>query len=300
MYEKLLSKLNIENKNTDEYNVPQYIRINTLRIEPSILLERLKEKKIELKKVNFLDYCYEVISSDFALASTEEYLMGFFYIQEAASQFPVQVLQKYLEQHDKLSTNCDFFSDKFALDMCAAPGSKTTQLSQLMQNSGNLIALDINPRRLIALKNNVERMGCNNVIIYNKNGLFANDLDYKYDYVLLDAPCSGNYTLGDYCPRSDDDISKKSAIQKRLIKSACGVLKKNGILLYSTCSLEEKENEDVINWAIENSKLKLLDINSLDLENLDKISNGIIKETKRFFPHINNTQGFFVALLQKI
>jgi len=291
MYEEILDKLNIENKNLKDYIIPQYIRINTLKISPETLIKRLEEKKIQLKKVEYLDYGYEVLSSNFALASTEEYLQGFFYIQEAASQFPVQVLKNYLENKSDLN-----FENKFLLDMCAAPGSKTTQISQIMNNKGNLIALDITPRRLIALKNNLERTDSKNVIIYNKNALFVNDLEYKFDSILLDAPCSGNYTLSDYKQRSDDDLSQKSAIQKKLLKSGEGVLKNKGVLIYSTCSLEEKENEEVINWAIKNTSLKLLDINDYIKT---KISDGLIKGTKRFFPHLNNTQGFFIALLKK-
>jgi NOL1/NOP2/sun family putative RNA methylase len=278
MYEKLLESLGIENKDMKNFHMPQYIRVNTLRIQEEELLKRLKKKNVKLKKVPYLKHGYELETSDFNLASTEEYLMGYFYIQDAASQVPPEVL-------DPKETDT-------VLDMCAAPGSKTTYLSQLMNNKGLIVALDIIPRRLEALKNNIERTGAKNVAIYNKDGLFASDLGYKFDKILLDAPCSGNYALTDYVQRTEDDLAKKSVVQKKLLKAANQVLKPGGTLVYSTCSIETKENEEVIQWALENLPL--------ELQNIDKnLHSGLIKETKRFFPHLDNTQGFFIAKLKK-
>jgi len=282
MYEKLLDKLGIENKNTQEYEIPQYIRVNTLKISDVDLIKRLAKKNIILKKVPYLNNGYEVTGKDFSLVSTEEYLMGFFYMQDAASQVPAELLNP---------------SDKeIILDMCAAPGSKTTHLAQLMKNKGNIIALDVKEDRLGVLRSNIERLGISNIIIYNKDGIFVKDVlpkNFLFDKILLDAPCSGNYALKDYQLRTEDDLAKKSLIQKRLLKAASAVLKKDGILVYSTCSIETKENEEVIEWAIENCGLKLLPI-ELD------ITAGLLKETKRFFPHLDRTSGFFVAKLEKV
>jgi NOL1/NOP2/sun family putative RNA methylase len=282
MYERLLEKLGIENKNMLEYELPQYIRVNTLKISEKDLLKRLAAKKVELKKVPFLKYGYEVVNKDFALSSTEEYLMGYFYIQDAASQVPPEVL--------------DPKAGELVLDMCAAPGSKTTYLSQLMGNKGCVIALDIREDRLESLKNNAERLGASNLMLYNKDGLYVTDVmpkGRKFDRVLLDAPCSGNYTLKDYKMRTEDDLANKSIVQKRLLKAASGVLKTGGILVYSTCSIEQREDEDVVEWAIHNCGMKILPVEK-------PVHDGLIKETKRFFPHLDRTQGFFVAKLEKI
>lgn len=282
MYERLLEDLGIENKNVFEYDVPQYIRVNTLKISEKELVSRLNSKNILLKKIPYLKYGYEVVNKDFSLVSTEEYLMGFFYIQDAASQIAPEILNP--EKND------------IVLDMCSAPGSKTTYISQLMENSGTIIALDIREDRLNALKNNVERLGVKNVIAYNKDGLYVNDIvskDILFDKILLDAPCSGNYALKDYVPRTEDDLAKKSIVQKRLLKSASNVLKKDGILVYSTCSLETRENEEVIKWGIENCDLEVIPIEK-------NIRDGLIKQTKRFFPHLDRTQGFFVAKMKKL
>lgn len=282
MYERLLEKLGIENKSMMEYEVPQYIRVNTLKISEKDLLRRLSLKKVELKKVPYLKHGYEVISKGFALSSTEEYLMGYFYIQDAASQVPPEVL--------------DPKPGELVLDMCAAPGSKTTYLSQLMSNKGNVIALDIREDRLEALKNNAERLGTTNITLFNKDGLYVVDVapeGKKFDKILLDAPCSGNYTLKDYVMRTEDDLAKKSIVQKRLLKAASNVLKTGGVLVYSTCSIETRENEEVIEWAVQNCGMKILPVDK-------PLHDGLIKETKRFFPHLDRTQGFFVAKLQKM
>ena len=282
MYEKLLERLGIENMNLLEYTIPQYIRVNTLKISEKDLLNRLTAKKVELKKVPYLRHGYEVINRDFALSSTEEYLMGYFYIQDAASQVPPEVL--------------DPAPGDFVLDMCAAPGSKTTYISQLMGNKGCVIGLDVREDRLTSLKNNAERLGVSNLILFNKDGLYVGDVisrNKKFDKILLDAPCSGNYALRDYQMRTEDDLAKKSVVQKRLLKAASAVLKKDGILVYSTCSIETRENEEVIEWAVQNCGLSVLPIPL-------PVHDGLIKETKRFFPHLDRTQGFFVAKMKKI
>lgn len=281
MYERLLEKLGIENKNMLEYELPQYIRVNTLKISEKDLLKRLAAKKVELKKVPYLKHGYEVVNKDFALSSTEEYLMGYFYIQDAASQVPPEVL--------------DPKSGELVLDMCAAPGSKTTYLSQLMNNKGCVIALDIREDRLESLKNNAERLGISNLLLYNKDGLYVTDVvpkGKKFDKILLDAPCSGNYTLKDYKMRTEDDLANKAIVQKRLLKAASNVLRPGGIIVYSTCSIEQREDEDVVEWATKNCGLKLVPI-------IMPIHDGLMKETKRFFPHLDRTQGFFIAKLQK-
>ncbi|MBN2881050.1 RsmB/NOP family class I SAM-dependent RNA methyltransferase [Candidatus Woesearchaeota archaeon] len=279
MYDEIFDALGIDNKNIQDYTLPQYIRVNTLKISEEKLIKRLENKKITLQKVPYLKYCYEIMESEFALSSTEEYLMGYFYIQDAASQFPVELL--------------DPKPNETILDMCAAPGSKTTYCAQLMKNKGHLVALDIQQNRLTALKNNIERLGITNTTIFNKDGMFVSDLNMTFDRILLDAPCSGNYTMCDYVPRTPEDLSKKSANQKRLIRAASAVLNKGGILVYSTCSLEQKEDEEVVSWALENLDLELIEITN-------QLHPGLIKGTARFFPHLDKTQGFFVSLFKKI
>jgi 16S rRNA C967 or C1407 C5-methylase (RsmB/RsmF family) len=166
-----------------------------------------------------------------------------------------------------------------------------------MKNKGRIVAIDSNAPRITALKNNLERCGVKNCVVYQKDASHVDDLDVKFDKILLDAPCSGNFVAdhGWFDKRSIEDIKRISKDQKSLLRAAVNVLKPDGVLVYSTCSLELEEDEEVIEWAIENLSLKLV---STDLKIGDS---GITPKTKlcrRFWPEKTATQGFFIAKIQ--
>jgi len=258
------------------------IRVNTLKIPEKELVALLKRKNVQLKKIPFLDSSYWA-NADFALSSTSEYLHGYIYMQEAASQIPAQVLSP--ESGDAV------------LDMCSAPGSKTTQLAALMKNKGTLVALDSNMARISVLKNNLERCGVRNCLVYHKDAVYADDLQFKFDKVLLDAPCSGNFTTDPdwFDKRSLEGLNVMAKIQKALMSSAVKVLKPDGTMVYSTCSLEPEENEAIMEWAIENLSLELVDTG------LSVGEKGVTLATalcRRFWPDTAGTQGFFIAKLR--
>ncbi len=259
------------------------LRVNTLKITEEELVKRLKAKGVRLQKVSWLKNAYFYLS-DFALASTPEYLQGYFYLQDAASQIPAMIL--------------DPKPGETVLDMAAAPGGKTTQLSMLMNNTGIIVALDVKTDRLTSLKNNIERMGCSNIIVYNKDANYASDLNMQFDKVLLDAPCSGNFCIDKdwFNKRKVEDFNEKAFIQQKLLRSGVRVLKKGGTLVYSTCSLEKEEDEKVIEWAVSNLDVELidfkLDIGDAGLEETTSI-------TRRLWPNKTMTQGFYVAKMIK-
>lgn len=239
-----------------------------------------------LKKIPFVDdgYFYESDESKFALSSTPEYLQGYFYIQDAASQISVKILNP--KPSDVI------------LDMAASPGGKTTQVAAAMQNKGIIVALDVKSDRIKNLKNNIERLGAKNIVVFNKDSRYASDLGVKFDKVLLDAPCSGNFCIDKdwFEKRELHDFNQKAFIQKSLLKEAVKVLKKKGELVYSTCSLEIEENENVIEWSINKLGVKLIDID------IDIGDDGLTKKTKytkRLWPNKTLTQGFFVAKMIK-
>jgi len=269
------------------------IRANTLKISESELIKRFKDKGIVLKKVSELKYCYTLDKQDFSLASTPEYLGGLFYIQEVASQVPGLVL--------------DPQPGDTVLDMCAAPGSKTTQLAQLMKNSGVIVALDVKNDRLRVLRNNLERCGVENVLTYSKDARYVSDLGIKFDKVLLDAPCSGNFVIENdwFIKRELEGVVECSVVQKSLLKSALSVLKPGGVLVYSTCSLEPEEDELVIDWLLSNFKVELEEISlKIGSEGLVKVEKQVLSselsKTRRFWPNLSKTQGFFVAKIRKL
>lgn len=262
------------------------IRLNTLKTDEKELKSLFSKKNIKLQRLNYLKNGYLVISDKkFSLASTPEYLSGLFYIQDATSQLVAETLSPV--KNDKV------------LDMAAAPGGKTTHLSQIMDNSGVVIALDIRNDRIEALKNNISRMGCENVIVYNKDGKYSSDLEVVFDKVSLDAPCSGNYCLEqDWLnKRTISEFIEKSKEQKDLLRSAVSVLKKGGFVVYSTCSLEKEEDEDVIEWAVKNLDVELVDTGiTVGEQGLTDVT----RLCKRFWPHKLGTQGFFIAKLKKL
>jgi len=195
--------------------------------------------------------------------------------------------------------------------MSAAPGGKTTQMAQWMGNEGKIIGLDIGSYRLAALRNNLERLGVQNVALYQKDARYVDDLGFKFDKVLLDAPCSGNYVREKefFQIKSIEGFLDRQNLQKELLKAALKVLKKDGILVYSTCSLEPEEDELVIQWMLDkfNGEVKLESIETEKKIGDDGLTevfgtklNPEIKKCRRFWPNKTQTQGFFVAKIRKI
>ncbi|MBS3158618.1 RsmB/NOP family class I SAM-dependent RNA methyltransferase [Candidatus Woesearchaeota archaeon] len=266
----------------------QTIRVNTLKTSEKDLIARLKAKNVILEKIPFTDYGYKA-KARFSLGSTPEYLQGHYYLQEAASQVPVQVLMS--EQNKNIN-------HELILDMCASPGSKTTQIAQLLKNTGTVVALDINKNKLISLRNNISRLGITNTIIYNMDAANVSRLGFKFDKILLDAPCSGNFTLESNWleKRKQKDLIKVAETQKKLLKAAFSVLKKDGMIIYSTCSLEPEEDEEIVNYAIDKLDAKLIKITD---EKYKQTFNPDLTGTLKFWPEITGTQGFFVAKFSK-
>jgi NOL1/NOP2/sun family putative RNA methylase len=273
-------------------DIRRSLRINTLKIDEETLVRRLKDMSVKLTKIPYTynGYYYE---AKFSLGATPEYLQGYYYLQEAASQLPPQVLDPQPEET--------------VLDMCAAPGSKTTQMAMYMQNKGTIIALDSDSRRLLALRNNLERCNVMNSVLYKKDSRFVFDIGIKFDRVLLDAPCSGNYAIEEdfFIKKNIEGIRERARLQKELLKAAVKVLKKEGILVYSTCSLEPEEDEMNIDWILTKyPEMKLLDtglkIGDPGLTTVfDKKLNTEISKCRRFWPEKTGTEGFFIAKMVK-
>jgi len=269
------------------------LRVNTLKIKEEELKKRLLKNGVKLEKILFVKngHFYE---AKFSLGSTPEYLQGYYYLQEAASQIPAEELGPA--------------EGEVVLDMAASPGSKTTQLAQLMNNKGVIVALDTDKKRLQSLQNNLERLSVTNTIVLKKDARHVADLGVKFDKILLDAPCSGNFCIEPnyFSVRTLNDLHQRSKLQKELLGAAIKVLKPGGVLIYSTCSLEPEEDELVINWALSNSK----DIELVELKTklgdpgatniFGEEINKDISKTRKFWPHKTGTEGFFVAKLRKI
>lgn len=278
--------------------LPASFRINTLKVDRDEMLKRFESYGWNLKQVPF--YKDGVIfegRKPLVLGNTVEHFLGYIYIQETASMIPPVVL--------------DPQEDEVILDMAAAPGSKTTQIAQMMNNNGALIANEKILPRLASLRTNIQRCGVTNAVITWMDGKAFREKGLKFDKILLDAPCTGTGAIMK-SPKTlktwSVDASKiSSSIQKQLLQSAVECLKEDGTLVYSTCSLEPEENEENIDWAIRKlgvkvEKIKIegfktrSGITSWDGDELDpQVSNCI-----RIYPQDNNSEGFFVSKLKKV
>jgi NOL1/NOP2/sun family putative RNA methylase len=266
------------------------IRVNTLHIKDAELVARLTKKGVTLKKIPFTAHGYHVESSKFSLGASIEYLRGLITPQEAASQLPVQVL--------------DPKSGERVLDMAAAPGVKTSQLAQWMQNQGDIVSIEKNNRRLLGLKNNLERMGIGNCLVFNTDATKVTEWKLSFDKVLLDAPCMGNYVkdkdwLGKH---SLKELDRNTLTQRSLLRAAVTLTKKGGAIVYSTCSLEPEENEQIIDWALRELPVRCIDmkleIGSPGVTNVfGKRLHADVAKCRRFWPHETKTEGFFIAKL---
>jgi tRNA (cytosine49-C5)-methyltransferase len=275
------------------------IRVNTLKISCDELKERLDAQGWVLEQV---PWCKEGFWAEHRegrldLGNTKEHQLGYYYIQEPASMIPPIVL--------------DPKSGELVLDMCAAPGSKTTQIAQLMNNEGLIVANDVSGVRLAPLGVNIQRLGILNVVQTLKDSASIK-WDFQFDKILLDAPCSGVgtirkslKTINMWNPNTTKHIAK---LQKRLLKTAWNLLKPGGTLVYSTCSTEPEENEEVISLFLDKTpdaklqeiKLKSFVLSPAVLEFNGKNYNSEVKKTLRVWPQDNDTEGFYVAKLVKI
>lgn len=279
----------------EPFALPTVIRTNTLKISPEALFSRLKKKGVMLKKIDFLPGSFEV-ESNFSISSTSEHLLGLFYIQEKASQIPPWILKPS--------------PGELVLDMCAAPGSKFTQMAAMMENKGVLAGLDNEHFRIESLLNNVERMSVKNSIIFHKDARYASDLQIRFDKVLLDAPCSGNCIADPnwFEKRKEsqmmEGIKERAKEQRLLLSEALKCVKKSGTLVYSTCSLEPEENELNMQWLLERyddiflEKIEFPIGEKAMMEIQEKKLDSQISNCLRFWPNKTGTQGFFMAKIR--
>jgi ribosomal RNA methyltransferase Nop2 len=197
----------------------------------------------------------KIIESPVPIGATPEYLSGHYMLQSAASMCPVLALNPQPNER--------------VLDMSAAPGGKTSYIAQLMRNTGVVFANDLKPDRQKATVANMHRLGVKNVIACTHDGRKMPKLfqHYKFDKILLDAPCSGLGVISrdPSCKvqRTLADVNKTAHLQKELILAAIDLLnfksKSGGIMVYSTCSVSIAENEEVVNYALQKRDIKIID-----------------------------------------
>ena len=261
-------------------------QIHSLRVNTSkISIDRFKE--IFPYNLEQVPWCKDgFYFDDLSISKHPYYYAGLYYLQEASAMLPAEFLP--IEEGD------------IVLDACAAPGGKSLKLLDKLNNTGLLISNDISISRANALLRNIERAGFSNYYVIAKDIIELEEHFPKYfDKILLDAPCSGegmfrkDKALIESWKERDSEYF--SPIQKRLIQACINMLKDGGKLVYSTCTFDVREDEEIIQYALDNnSNIKLLPIEKYDGFKDANDGYGV-----KLFPHRIKGEGHYVCLLQK-
>lgn len=213
---------------------------------------------------------------------------GAYYVQEAGSMFLEEALRQHLDMNASLKV----------LDLCAAPGGKSTHLASLISRQSLLVSNEVHQARSQVLAYNLSKWGCSNLAVTNAPVEQFGELRSYFDLMVVDAPCSGSGLF-----RKQPDAVQEWSLphvascaqrQKKILESALPALKAGAHLFYSTCSYSREENEEIVDWLCAEKGLKLLNVEVSADWNL--VSEG---KGWRFYPHRTRTEGFFCALLRK-
>lgn len=237
-----------------------------------------------VKKHPIVPHAYLYDQDEYEMGKSIYHDLGCFYIQD-----PSASLVSYL-----LSPK----AGEQVLDMCAAPGGKSVQASILMNQQGILYSNDLSFKRAEILLSNIERMGLGNVVVLSSDLSNIKGLENNFDAIILDAPCSGSGMFRRSEEMKDDwtyeKVIKASHIQKDLILMAYSFLKEGGRLIYSTCSYSYEEDEEVVQYLLDNSDASLI-----PLPENKMFYRSSMKETIHLFPHHFVGEGHFIALIKK-
>ena len=272
------------------------LRVNTLKISVEELKKRL-EKKWELTQIPWCKQGFWIRHKKGDrrdIGNLIEHQLGFFHVQESASMIPPLVLEP--KPHE------------LVLDMCASPGSKSTQIAIMMKNKGLLVTNDYKGMRLKPLGINLQKAGLTNTLTTLMDG--NRFRGFQFDRILVDAPCSGTGTIRKSLKTlkiwNPNMIKRLSMTQKSLIETGFNNLKKEGILVYSTCSMEPEENEEVVSFLLEkydNAKIQEIVLKIKRSKPITEFNNKKyhkdVDKCLRIWPQDNDTEGFFVARIKK-
>ena len=213
---------------------------------------------------------------------------GCYYVQEASSMFLEQALKQTVDLTKPLKI----------LDLCAAPGGKSTHIQSLINKDSLLVSNEVIRSRATILKDNIIKWGCENVVVTNNDPRDFSRLKNYFDVIIVDAPCSGSGLFrrdpAAIQEWSENNVQLCSQRQQRILADSWPALKKEGILIYSTCSYSEEEDEEIIKWVKNSLSADILPL--LNTENW-----GIVESAGgyRFWPDKIKGEGFFLACFQK-
>lgn len=260
---------------------PTTIRVNTTKITPDELAQKLSQEGIKTKQVPMLGNCLS-ISNVASIEATDAFRQGLFHVQDIASQICCEAL--------------DAENASVLLDVCSAPGGKTFTLAQIMKN-GRVMAFDLHENRVRLIKSGAERLGLENVSADVNNAKVFSESMPMADRILCDVVCSGLGVIRrkpEIKYKSPEEMERLPEIQYDILNTSSRYLKKGGILVYSTCTVSRDENENVVERFLKNNP---------DFEAVNVFEDkGVLFKAPfvTLTPKDMNSDGFFIAKLKKV
>ncbi|MDD5878468.1 MAG: 16S rRNA (cytosine(967)-C(5))-methyltransferase RsmB [Clostridiales bacterium] len=262
-----------------------YLRTNTLKITRDELIKKLEKQNIKAEKVNVVEEAIKVEHLK-DIENNSLYKEGLFTVQDVSSMLVGKVMNPK--------------ENSLVLDVCSAPGGKTTHMATLMNNTGQVVSRDIYDHKLKLIKAASKRLGLTNVDVEEFDGMkLDRESIGKFDYVLADVPCSGLGIIRrkpEIKYKEKEEFRQLPPIQKKILENASKYVKVGGNLIYSTCTIQDSENIDVVNEFLQKNKnFELVPIKevNVDLENQEK---GYMK----IYPNVHNMDGFFISKLIRV
>lgn len=270
------------------------LRVNNIKSNKEDVIKSLEWLNVEFEEVSFIKDAFIIKNkTEKQIQDFDIYKNGEIYLQSLSSMIPPIILNPM--PNDRV------------LDLAAAPGSKTTQMACMMNNNGYILANEIDKIRYERLKYNINLQCAKIVETSNEDGRFIGDnMPKNFDKVLLDVPCSGEGRFLINKPNTYNNWSEKQVLelanlQKELFTSGYNALKTGGTMVYSTCTLNKKENENIIDWAIKKYNIEILDTNFKIKETIKPNCKGLDKNIEKAIKILpsKNMEGFFVCLIKK-
>ena len=270
--------------------LPNHFRVNRLKIAPDSLMGMLRGRGISLRETGLRDDSFFEAPRDLSTGKLVEYFLGYLHPQALTSCLASLVLAPR--------------PNSYVLDLCAAPGGKTAHMAQGMNNTGLIIANELLQRRHAPLVHTLSRLGVMNAVV-TQYPAQEFPLRERFDFIMADVPCSGEgrwRPLREVYPKEDGRYRARMVeMQKRMVLRAFDLLRKDGVLLYSTCTYSPEENEGVVDFLLQNREAELLPIGDASgaepgvSEWKEKRYDGQVRRAGRFYPHRIDSVGFFMA-----
>ena len=277
-----------------EKPLPKTVRLNTLKAEAEEIMASLEERGVEFKPLSWYEHGIKLLNVE-KPGNLLEYFLGLIHPQEEVSMIPPVLME--LEPGE------------LVLDLCAAPGSKATQISQIMGNTGHVVANDVSLERISLLRDNYERLGVLNMSITMYDGRRF-PLACQFDKVLVDVPCTCEGTARkspEVLVRTPEQLGKRmSGLQKALLRKAYQLCRPGGRIVYASCTYAPEENEEVVSEILESTPGVTLEAFEPSVEYSPGLKqwNGrrfqpSMDRCVRIYPHQLDGPGFFIARLVK-